>query len=132
MNDDHRKRMTIATVLLVVLTLLSCFRLLPTDATVKHKGKDEVTLSEARFNALKPYLPPRGTVGYWRGESTTNWKAIALVQYALVPLIVSNTTTTRLVIGDFLGTTNRTSPGKQFSVTAEGGPDLVLYKREDL
>jgi|ERR1051326_4256802 hypothetical protein len=129
-HDDHPRRVTVAIVLLVVLTLLSVFRLLSTDATLKYKGKDEVILSEARLKTLKEYLPARGTVGYWRGDSVTNWKTMALIQYSLAPLILSNTTHAQFVIGDFQDTTNPTKPGMQFTVVTERGHDLVLYKSE--
>jgi hypothetical protein len=72
---------------------------------------DEVTLHEARLQALRPLLPPGSTVGYLadplpadlpRAESRDHFRRYVLTQYALAPVLVQRSAEADLVVGNFV------------------------------
>ena len=69
-------------------------------------AQDEISRYEARFWLLRSALPPKGVVGYlsdpWPPPFDGDWlKGFFLTQYALAPLVVVDSISPALVIGNF-------------------------------
>jgi hypothetical protein len=95
-------------VLLLLVSLFSTVKLTrPTEQFVpRFSGiieivPDHVTLYEHRFSALRPLLPPHGTVGYVMDQDFRDYdeKWVA-VQYALAPVLVARGSHYDLIVGN--------------------------------
>ena len=84
----------------------------------KQRGKDKISIYLNRFLALKQELPPCGVVGYLSDNPLTS-KEFSLAQYALMPVIVDQTTGHPLVIGNFR------SPTIDSTLVSEHGLELL-------
>jgi hypothetical protein len=89
-------------------------------------AQDEISRYEARFRRLRSALPPKGVVGYLaeprrldRPADSKYSKGFYLTEYALVPVVVVNSTEPVLVIGNFR------SVGSEREVT---DPTLILLR----
>jgi len=86
-------------------------------------SKDEITLDEQRFEALRKTLPSRGVLGYAsdRGDGQDGVRAYYRTQYYLAPLVVAPDSGRELVVA------NLSSP----SIVAEFAAAHGLHVAED-
>jgi hypothetical protein len=70
------------------------------DLYKRMQGEDKITSYISRFRVLKQVLPTCGVVGYITDDRLTA-KGFSLTQYALLPIVVEETTEHRLVVGNF-------------------------------
>ena len=84
----------------------------------QRRGMDKISVYLKRFHALKQELPPCGVVGYLSDNPLTS-KEFTLAQYAVMPVIVDQTTEHPLVIGNFR------SPAIGSTLVSEHGLELL-------
>src|SRR4030095_5009644 len=108
MKFDYTARVRAGIVLIVLLGLHSNWRLLrdSTRFNLSSVGNDDITLYLKRFDEVRKYLPPNGTVGYLgdpinnvdgtpNGAALRNWY---LAQYTLAPVVLSTLPGERLFL----------------------------------
>lgn len=127
----------------VGLALILCFALLSQaqllrQAVATYRVSDEVGEHEARFRRLRGGLPSHGVVGYVSDarrepqgpEGARYIKQYFMTQYVLSPVLVADSTSADLVVGNFfLGRSlaGRTFPGLE--VAEDFGDGVVLFRR---
>jgi hypothetical protein len=106
-----------------------------------HASRDEISTNERRFAELRAMLPARGVVGYVGHPEPTgptpreanaaallHFRRYLLAQYALAPVVLSESTEPELVIGNFEpGAVLPARPGLR--VLRDFGNGLVLFRR---
>lgn len=125
----------------ILFALISSWNLLKAEYKFDPKliSRDNISLYLNRFEGLRQILPSRGTVGYISDKAVTDYNRMAdasfiaqyyLVQYAVAPVAVDNSTDHDLVIGNFhQSTANIKLPeGKEFTVIEDFGNGVVLFE----
>ncbi|MHC4459279.1 MAG: hypothetical protein ACYS0I_19735 [Planctomycetota bacterium] len=95
----------------------------------KFRGKDEITSYVSRFRGLKKVLPLCGVVGYIADDTLTA-KGFSLTQYALLPVVVEQTTDHKLVIGNFRSPTINSAfySEQKLELLNDFGNGVMLFK----
>lgn len=103
--------------------------------SVKTLSKDEVTVYEKRFGALRKELPPHEVMGYISDEGGSMSAKNAeerylLTQYVLSPVVIEYTTERHLVIGNFSRGVRDDALCKKYHLTIvnDFGDGVVLLK----
>jgi hypothetical protein len=104
-------------------------------------AQDEISAYERRFQAARPMIPARGTVGYLgspepKGATPSEANAAALLhfrryllaQYALAPVLLVENTDPEFVIGNFEVGALPAAPGG-FRVARDFGNGVVVFRR---
>jgi hypothetical protein len=134
-------RLAVAGLLLLLYVGASTARWIHRTAWPPSGSRDEISLYERRFEALRPVLPRRGIIGYLGDPPTkgaipekTNAAALQhfrrylLAQYALAPLLLVESTDPELVIGNFDSPAAVQAP-LGFRLLRDFGSGVVLYRR---
>jgi hypothetical protein len=104
-------------------------------------AQDEISTYERRFERLRSVLPARGVVGYLGHPDPANaardqtnatallhFRRYLLAQYALAPVLLIESTTPDLVVGNFDPGARPPAPAG-FQVLRDFGDGLVLFRR---
>lgn len=101
-SSAHLAKTEAAIAILVVGSLLSSARMIFKAPLPGHVKPDVIAASsDERFAQLKKRLPANGVVGYIGESGDSATPDYYLTQYALVPLVVEDSTDHELVIGNF-------------------------------
>lgn len=100
----------------------------------RDQGKDEISLYERRFEALKRALPDSGVVGYVTddGPGSVGAQDYYLTQYALSPLVVDSSAEHPLVVGNFRDNVAALSiyKDKNLTLLEDFGGGVMLFRSE--
>jgi hypothetical protein len=86
---------------------------------------DEISIAERKLSGLNPFLPKFGVIGFLTGGGDFRPNVIAnrpgtksyfIAQYVLSPLVLVNSRTPKLVIGDFSQQTNSAGIGAKYQL----------------
>ena len=130
----RQRRITIASVVFVIVCLLSSARLVidaPTPASARESSGENTKRSDQRFSALRAALPERGVVGYSGEPDTAALADYYLAQYALAPLVVDHSPNHSLVVGNFRAGTPVSEPPDGLRVVRDFGDGVLLFGGKD-
>lgn len=136
-------RIGAAGLLLLLYVGASTARWIHRTAWTPSGSRDEISVYERRFEALKSMLPSRGVIGYLGYRPTPgstpeeanaaalqHFRRYLLAQYALAPLLLVEGTAPDLVIGNFDGSAP-VQPPPGFRLLRDFGSGVVLYRRAE-
>jgi len=135
MNFDYASRVKVTLGLLMLLLFVSdLYCVFSQDLfNVPAIYSDQVSVYQKRFESLKQALPRRALLGYIGHRDPQARKRYYLTQYALAPLVVANTDTLPVIVGDFpdLDSARLSRKNNGLVLVQEFGNGVQLFQRVD-
>ncbi len=128
-------------ILLIVLSLFSAVKLALTELSIKISpvGSDDLSLYEKRFDGVKSILVSDVVIGYVTdlpgSTVATDPEALArfyIAQYAIAPVVIVNTSNTKLVLGVFNDVSKSIDRDeiKKLTPRLDFGNGIILFSNE--
>src|SRR5215467_8671639 len=136
MNFDYASRATVTLGLLILLIFVSDLYFVFSQDLFHMPPiySDQVSVYQKRFESLKQALPRRALLGYIGDRDPQAFRRYCLTQYALASLVIANTDSLPVIVGDFhdLDSARLIPKHNRLVLVQEFGDGVQLFQqRED-